>query len=372
MRIPRLVLACWLGGAVACGGSVSGDEPYEPEDGTGERDEPLDGGFDAGLDSGPRSGGKRDGATPRDARPAGDGGFTECADTRVEAERKARAVNVVWVVDTSVSMDGEAKQVQNNMNRFAQQVVASGLDDYRLVVLSERSFLNVPKPLGSDTTHFRHVEQSIGSSAALQQLLERFPDYAKFLIPDALTQFVVVTDDDSAVAAQDFVAGMKAKLGNDDFRLNAIASPPGEGTVDFLGYQIGGCTGPYGSAAGAGDAYWEAAMATGGLTFSICSGDWSMLLDELAKAISRSAAVPCSLELPPSPLGLVLDHDQVNVVLGQDALRRVANEAACTGAGWYYDDANEPTGIVLCPASCRAGENGGSLQVSFGCATIVQ
>ncbi len=335
---------------------------------------------DAGRDGSPssRDAGRDGGTSARDTGTStpGDSGFQGCADTRVDAENKPGKVNVVWVIDTSGSMNDEAAQVQQNMNRFAQQIVGAGLSDYRVVVVSTRRFVNVPDPLGSDNTHFLHIEQNVGSDAPLEQLLNRLPDYKAFLIPDAVTHFVAVTDDESDLTGANFVTQMTTQLGSDNFHLNAIASPPGESSViPVLNIPIGACTGPYGSASGAGQAYWDAAMQTRGLTFSICSGDWSGLFDQLAEGISESAAVPCSLQLPAEPGSATtsLDYDKVNVVLGTDALPRVANEGACgSKAGWYYDDPTTPTGIQLCPSSCDAASNGSSLQVALGCTTVVQ
>lgn len=373
--MSRLVWACLFVWMTACGSSdpIGSDPSGSSDEGDdGEAYVRTDAGADAAAPS--RDAG-RDAASTRDtsAPTPVDSGFAECADTRVDADKKPGSVNVVWVIDTSGSMRGEAAQVQQNLNGFSQQIVDAGLADYRVVVVSERSFVNVPDPLGSDATHFLHVEQRVGSQAPLQALLDRFADYHDFLIADALTHFVAVTDDNSNLSGQDWQAQMTSALGNDNFRLNAIASPPGESSVDLFGFSVGACTGPNGSASRAGDAYWQAAMATGGATFSICSGDWSMLLDELAMSVSESATVPCSLSLPASPQGQVLDYDTVNVVLGNSALPRVDGESACgSKAGWYYDDPAAPSGIQLCPSSCDAAVNGGSLQVALGCTTIVQ
>jgi hypothetical protein len=366
----RLGWACLLGGAVACGNTdpVTGS-PNNNSDEEGEQYVRPDGGRDSG------SPGSRDGGTPRAdaATPPRDSGFAECADTRVDAEKKPASVNVVWVIDTSGSMDQEAAAVQQNINRFAQQIVGAGLTDYRVVVVSERDFISVPDPLGSDAAHFLHIEERVGSDEPLSALLGRFGDYADFLIDNTLTHFIAVTDDESEISAQEFQTQMGTNLGGDPFIVNAIASPPGESSTTIFGISIGACTGQYGSAARAGEVYWQAAEATGGLTFSICSGDWSALVDQLAKAVGESAAVPCSLELPTPPQGQELDYDRVNVVLGDDAVPRVDGEDACgSKAGWYWDNPGSPTGIRLCTTSCDAAENGGSLQVAIGCTTIVQ
>jgi hypothetical protein len=39
--------------------------------------------------------------------------------------------------------------------------------------------------------------------------------------------------------------------------------------------------------------------------------------------------------------------------------------------GWYYDNPTAPTLIKLCDSTCQS-LSGGSIQVEFGCDTIVQ
>jgi hypothetical protein len=365
--MQRLVWACLLGGLLACGSTdpVGSDPTGKTVDEDDDDGEPL-----KKPDGGTKSDGstKDDGSTKSDSGSAVDSGFEECADTKADAEKKPGAVNVVWVIDTSGSMDQEAAAVQDNMNDFAAQIVAAGLSDYRVVVVSERDFTNVPDPLGSDDAHFLHVEQSVDSEEPLERLLDRFADYRSFLLPGAVTHFIAVTDDESDISAQDWRTQMDANL-EGEFRLHAIASPPDE---LIPGVPLP-CSGPYGRASNAGAQYWEAAMATGGLTFSICADNWTGLFDELATAVGESAAVPCALELPAAPQGQVLDYGRVNVVLSDKAVPRVADEGACgSKAGWFYDDPSNPTGIRLCPTSCDAAENGGSLQVAVGCTTIIQ
>jgi hypothetical protein len=368
MDMSRLGWACLLACTAACGTTdPTASDPTDSDDeakvardaGTGRKDAASD---------------KHDGSSTVDAAA-----FEQCADTRVDAENKPGAVNVVWVIDTSGSMDQEAALVQQNMNRFVQVMSESGLPDYRVVVVSQKRFITVPDPLGSDSTHFLHIEQNVGSNAPLRQLLDRFGDYKSFLLPDTTTHFIAVTDDNSSVSAQSFVDQMKSDLGDDDFKLDAIASPPGDnsGAIDIFGIPLGtGCKGPNGEAAAEGTVYWDAAKLTNGLTFSICSPDWSALFNDLGKAVSESAAVPCTLELPATPAGQVLDYSRVNVVLTAPggagvAVPRAKNKASCAdNDGWYYDDESNPTGIELCPASCESAKSGGSLQVALGCASI--
>jgi hypothetical protein len=373
----------WLAGVVslacACGStapSVSDRRNEAPAD--EPEGEPVVDASTAKRDAGNTTPGKPDAAKPAVV----DSGFEQCADTRVEAERMPGGTNVVWVIDTSGSMNQEAALVQENLNRFVSVIEAAGLTDYRVVMISEPNFVNVPDPLRSDATHFLYIDERVGSDEPLSDLLQRYPDYKDFLLPDVITHFVTVTDDESQITGEQFVTQMEANLGK-TFRSHAIASPPGDtsgtgGLGGVLpGLNLGGCRGNYGAAARAGAEHWKAAALTMGLTFSICSEDWSGLFDTLADAVSKSAAVPCSLELPATPAGQVLDLDRINVVYtpdqgSADPLGRVPSEGDCGSKfGWHYDSADKPTGIVLCPASCKLATGGGALQVALGCNTIV-
>jgi hypothetical protein len=313
----------------------------------------------------------------------GSTGFEECAGDRYGGEVGLRAANIVWVIDTSGSMDEEAAIVQQNLNAFVSSLAASGLVDYRVVVVSEPEFVSVPDPLGSDTKRFMYVEESVGSEEPLTDLLDQFDAYSNFLLKDVLTHFVVVTDDDSSIAASDFVSQMDAQL-DGDFRVHAIASPPGAPTPpptdddDDDDDDEDGCTGPHGDAAAPGVEHYEAASLTDGLTFSICADDWSALFKQLASEVVNGAPLPCDLAIPEPKNGEALNPNLVNVILTPPgasqgaALPRTNDAASCGSAGWYYDDPAQPTRIVLCPASCNAAMAGGMLDIALGCESVVE
>lgn len=358
--------------------------------GTAQDQDPPEASADAGkkptADAGSRKdGGGRDAGTtsPTDDDEAK---FDECATSRVEATQTPRAGNVVFVIDTSGSMDEEAALVQQNINRFVDATTSAGLEDYRVVMVSEQSFVEVPDPLRTDQKHFKYIEEEVGSSEPLADLLERFDDYATFLLPDVMTHFVVVTDDESSVTADNFIAQMDAKL-DGDFRVHAVASPP-TGTMPTVNpndlisvitglVNRGGCTGPNGDASASGVENYKAAQKTGGLTFSICADDWTSLFSELASEVA--AAVPCTLEIPAATTGEQLDLARINVVFtpptggaGQTLLN-VGSESGCgSKQGWFYDDPASPTHISLCESSCSAAGSGGALDIALGCMTRVQ
>lgn len=95
----------------------------------------------------------------------------------------------------------------------------------------------------------------------------------------------------------------------------------------------------------------------------------------------RGAALPCEIQIPPPPAGETLDPAKVNVVYrpgdGSDevTLTRVNGPEGCAQApkSWYYDDAADPSRIILCPAACAMvkGDGAAGLHVGFGCASVV-
>lgn len=347
------------------------------------------GAADAGAVPGPGTGGCNDCATDaggsshaptRDAE-AVDPPFEECAASRTEAERTLRPVDIVWVVDSSGSMRDEADIVQSNINGFVASLSNAGIDDYRVVMVTQKGFLDVPDPLGSDSARFLFIDERVNSNEPLQDLLARFDDYRGFLRPDAVTHFVVVTDDESDLSASQFLSQMGARLGHQDFKVHAVASENVTHEECFLIFcnQVEGCKSATNEAAAIGHQHYAAAEATGGLTFSICTENWDSLFTELAEVVSVAAPIPCELLVPEPPAGETLDPNLVNVVFTPsgasegEAIPRVSGSDVCgDGGGWYYDVPEAPTRIHLCPASCTSAEAGGAVDIALGCATIVK
>ncbi len=95
----------------------------------------------------------------------------------------------------------------------------------------------------------------------------------------------------------------------------------------------------------------------------------------------RHAALGCVYQIPVSSNG-PLDYNQVNVVYqpgngGQpQTLPYVGSKANCPamGGGWYYDNPQMPTQIILCESACSGIEVDmmGSVNIALGCATVIQ
>ena len=321
-----------------------------------------------GTDGGP--------APAVDWGPPQDYGLTECAATRVEADTAIAPVDIVWVIDNSGSMNEEASLVQSNINEFAGAIGSAGLDVH-VVLITAPGFVTVPPPLGTDPGQFLRVDEDVQSSNSFAKLVSTHPRWSSFLRRSSNLHFIVVTDDESGMDASTFHTQMLTHLGR-SFVLHAIASPPGS-RHSFGGFTMDGCEGPNGDAADNGDIYWEEARATGGLQLSICAPDWSTLFDSLTARIAVPEMLPCAYGIPAAPDGETFDPGRVNVEYtpggggAPELIPNVGDLDGCTGEGWYYDDPENPVQVLICPNSCRRLEDdeSGSVEVAFGCTTVV-
>lgn len=112
-----------------------------------------------------------------------------------------------------------------------------------------------------------------------------------------------------------------------------------------------------------------------GKTYDITNdiNEFSAKMEEI-----RGAALGCEFDIPPPPNGKDLDPDQVNFSytpqgVGTPKIVLRAKDAADCGGdpGWYYDNNNAPTKIILCPASCATVQADATAKISvlFGCSS---
>jgi hypothetical protein len=100
--------------------------------------------------------------------------------------------------------------------------------------------------------------------------------------------------------------------------------------------------------------------------------------DQVLEALRtiRGDAIPCTMGLPTPPGGLALAYDKVNITYASPSCEPtyysyVESADDCTDeGGWYYDDADAPENIELCPSSCdQVSVPGGKLVFTVGCET---
>jgi hypothetical protein len=302
------------------------------------------------------------------------------------APAKMGKVDIIWAIDASGSMWNEAITVSDNINNFANDIGNAAID-YRVVIVTPTDLVPAGTPLAT-AGRYQFVAAKVDSNNSLDILRDTFSQYQPFLRPDAMTHFVVLTDDESKYnglssateRAQAFSVDMQALL-HKTFYLHAIASEdvggglPCMGDADscLLGLTIPGVCG----ATAPGVTYYELAKNTGGLTVSVCITDWSQVFGPLKQVVVESVPLPCNYLIPPPPSGGSLDADKVNVKYldsagGEQLFAKAgAFEACADNLAWYYDNADSPKEVLLCQKACDAVAAGGTVNITFGCATVV-
>lgn len=344
------------------------------------------GGADNGTDGDDDDSIKLDvaGADDESGNPIDDG--EDCAEVSEVADVGLQPADIIVVVDNSGSMSFEAAAVQNNMNAFSSQIFLANIDAHVVLISSyptdDDAGICVSEPLGaggcplSDTNlpTFQHVNAGVGSNNALERVISLWPDYEDIMRPTAARHVVVVTDDDSDLSATDFDAMFKAlDATNAEYTLHAIAAPEDPATACLLGTSC--CL----TSADDGAEYLDLVMATGGVWGNLCDQDFQPVFDQLSMAVISGATLACEFAIPTPPEGETLNPDEVNVEFddGQGGglqIGRVDSAADCAAVdnGWYYDDPDAPTTILVCPQTCDVvqGFTMASVSIKFGCATI--
>lgn len=296
----------------------------------------------------------------------------ECTAVSEQAEAEFGQVDIVWIIDASCSMFDEQMAVQDNINRFAADIGGTGLDVH-VVILTDRDLVAAGTPLAT-AGNYMFVPSDVGSTDALQILVNSYPSYQGFLRPGAFLHLIAVTDDESDYpgGAVQFMNDMRA-VSNRAFSLHAIASESVNGSP-----CAGTCGIPFAcGAAAVGTTYYSLADMTGGQKISICTADWSQVFGPLKDAVIASVPLPCNYTIPPAPSGQILDGDKVNVeyvpvTAGGEYFPKVASELDCgNNEAWYYDDPAAPSQVLLCPLTCERVAAGGTLNIAFGCASIL-
>lgn len=340
-----------------------------------------------------------------------DAGVTgdKCVATKAVAPPASMPkIDIVWVVDSSQSMFGEQALIKANLQQFADGITKANVD-VSIVMVSKYPTLipgpfQVPglcpdtppdplagTPLAMDP-RYHFVETDVGSPDPLNIAISRYPMYQQFLRAGSAVHFIVVSDDEAQykmqaapqARAMQFQTDMTALLGR-PFTYHTISSPPGmrcsspncapdpnQGICALIDI---GC-----AAANGGDTHYALAMLTKGLSASICEPDWSRIFKMFQEAVIKSAPLPCDYTIPPPPKDESLDREKVNVAYtpaggtAEQQLGAVGDMSGCgTREGWYYDlpKPAKPTKVLLCPAACTKVAAGGTMNIVYGCDTVV-
>ncbi len=328
-----------------------------------------------------------------------------CSSVTEEAGKPA--VDIIWVIDNSCSMNDEAEKVRNNINSSFVNILDQSIIDWRMIMMSSRGTsgtdICVAPPIGGpgcsdNPPKFFHVPCEIGSTDSLTQLVGNYQvlnplfcpggttPWGQLLRYEAAKVFVVVTDDEAGPPPFNWDATMF-----DNWLLNN-ATPPGMfGSTMKRNYVFHGIVGtdkgnppmacvapatdagPGNSAVEPGNEYLKLAQVTGGLIDSICEQDWSVIFNTIADGIVRR--LECEYGVPLPADGGTIDPARVNVKFTpgsgttEDILQD--NNADCdAGAdGWQWNA--DSTRILLCGDTCERvkADLDGSIALEVGCET---
>ena len=377
----------------ACGTDEDGLRPKSPSKSDGGAAGGAGGSGGSGGEGGTGIGGSggSGGSTPPPIGPGTghvDAGLPPsdgaCAAVTQEAETTKQPADIIWALDNSGSMTTEAQAVQDNMNVFAQQIVASGID-VRVVILSapQTIIFGVPigngvcvaPPLGSGQCpadslppRYLHLPITVGSWDSLNLLTAHYAEYKSMLRPNASKTFVVVTDDEAIAPPNNSAAAFTSAL---------TALDP----VMFAKWTFSGvyCSMACGNCSGIGNVYEQLRQQTGGVKGDMCTTDFAPVFKALAQAVITGTKLSCEWSIPPPPMGQTFDPKMVNVIYTPDGglprdLFNVPTAADCAPqGGWFYDDNAKPTKVLACPSTCTEiqADLKAKIAVAFGCKTKI-
>jgi hypothetical protein len=309
----------------------------------------------------------------------GSGGMIDpemCQSVSQTAEVMPGPVDIVWAIDTSGSMADEVAAVNANITSFANMISGAGIDHH--VVMLASNDVAFGTPLGDDTAHYLWLLSAVGSNNALQVMLDMYSSYSMFLRPNAPLHLVVVTDDETWLPAAQFRTQMEMIAGK-PFIFHSIASELVTDPNAIWPACVSACGIPVVCGAAApGIEYYALSDATGGQKSSICAADWSTVFGPLQQAVIESVPLPCNYPIPMPPDGETLDPAKVNMEFTAQGtgtkmvIPRAPSEGDCmANQAWFYDDPAAPTQLMLCPATCELAQAGGTVDIAFGCETVV-
>lgn len=372
-----------------CGGESSlGDEGDGGSSGSGTGGTGGGSFLDAGSDAGSGGG-------------ASDATFEGCVATGAVAQNTYQPADIIFAVDNSPSMRDEIEWTRDNLNAFSQTIADEGIDP-RIVMISclpgdcdghpNNHGICVAPPLGaaggcpdggpyadSNPPAYLHIDLRIPSQKGLERIVDTYGDWKSVLRPGAVTHFVAISDDGeewTAQAFQDALAALDPPV--TDYFFHGIFSFMSKEDACAVSDSEPCCE--FAAPSGEGVAYKDLVDATGGVSGDLCAQDFDPVFQQFAASVIENAEIACVWSIPAPPEGETLDPNKVNVeFIDADGERtrfgRVDGEADCADVehGWYYDNALQPTQVLVCPQTCEwiQGKPGAALDIQFGCATEI-
>lgn len=344
-----------------------------------------------------------------------------CAVQRIPLREVPRPIDVILVLDNSVSMALELDAVERSINRnFASVLEARGVD-YRVILLSRhrtaerasddaaRTAICITQPLSAlercpaprpgQTDRFHHYSIDIDSTDSLSRIIDTLgapdPSYGvtevgwrEWLREGSRKVFLEVSDDDSLDNGRDFTRRLMSRapehFGTDvdrpEFVFHSIVGvaerePAGTAYAPEEPIVRERCAKNGRPVASSGPEYQALSRVTGGLRYPLCAlDDYAAIFEGIARDGVRLSGLACSLPLPPAPAGKILDTRRIELSSatsgeGGAPLERVESPSDCS-ANAFYVDGNQ---IELCPGLCDAlaDARDTTVSVEFDCSSYL-
>lgn len=194
-------------------------------------------------------------------------------------------VDMIWVVDNSVSMAEEIQIIRENIGKFLLSVEDRALLNFTLITNNKGSH-GMSLSEWALSRGYKQIAQYIDSRDSLIQFLKLLPQMiGSSLRFNSKKVIVIVTDDNSDIRYNTFLIGLSKILDLAQIKIfgfvgiNKTVSP----CIDNAGKQ-----------------YIELAQYTGGQIFNICEKDWSPHFKALIKDVGRITKTEFTLPKLPS------------------------------------------------------------------------
>jgi hypothetical protein len=356
-KLSFVVASSLLVTIVACGGADPSISAFNKGNG------PSSGSFGDGEDDG--SGGSIGG----DGKNAENGDLAACATQSATAQ--ASPVYLVFMFDKSGSMvkngspkwasakaasraffeSQDSKGISAALNYFPDGFESCNGGDYSN---PEVPLTALPSTAFGQNLDFQDPNGGTPTKAALQGAISYAQQVAAGQGKDGKVAVVLVTDGVPEGCGDNSISGISALAAGVAATIPTYVIGVGDQLTNLNDIAVGGGT-------------------KNALIVSV--NNPAQIQADFTKAINqiKASALTCDYKIPAAPAGETFDRSKVNVQhtpSGGNAGTLKYNPSCTGGTGWRYDDANNPTRILLCDGSCNGVKaKSGKVDILFGCAT---
>lgn len=202
-------------------------------------------------------------------------------------------IDMVWVIDNSVSMIEEINIIRENLGYFLLSIEDRAHLNFTVITNNKGNYGMALSPWALSRGYVQ-IPQAINSRDSLIRFLEHLPKMRNLsLRANSQKIIVVVTDDNSDLSANVFLKSLQSSMNLSDVKLFGFVG---------LGRTESPCMDNVGTH------YINLAHHTGGKVFNICETDWRPHFDTLIKDVGTITKTEFTLpSRPKSDLVVTVD-----------------------------------------------------------------